>query len=170
MTNFYAPPEHHLDKPVSGSYWINGRALVGSDPIDLPAYCVKCGSATESGGRRINQKLSWSSRWLLLLIIVNIIVLLVVYLIVRSRVNVGYSICPTCWSKLVKWRYIALGFWLAGILVVFTPYLIWSFLVFVFALVFTMLGQRPIRVSKCVKKEFFLVGFGPNFLTRIAQT
>jgi hypothetical protein len=71
-------------QPTKHQSWQDGSRVVVERDGELPKFCVRCG---EPGVEQLTRKLSWSSPWLLLLVIVGLFAGgIILYLIVASLV------------------------------------------------------------------------------------
>lgn len=158
---------------------IDGKYLVGRDPMELVTYCVKCGATTdpENGeGKRYRRRLSWAPPWVYIFALVNLIVLAIVYMITRRQVNVAYSLCGPCRKRRFRLQMINAAFWLGLLTAVIvailteTPGLMLLALVLLIAgLVMLVVVNGPLRIERHKEGVFSLVGAGTPFMSRFGR-
>lgn len=85
----YRPAPMQATKPQC---WQDGNQLVVERDGELPSVCVRCG---QPGVERISRRVSWSSPWLLLLILLGVIFYVLIASIAAKRSRVTIWLCAS---------------------------------------------------------------------------
>jgi hypothetical protein len=173
-------PEFPPQSPPAGAYeetWrVEGDRIISPSPLTLPEGCVTCGDPVVNG-RRFNKTLFYCSPWVWLTILVGLLPFIIIYLVVRKPLAISYAQCSTCVGRQNTKKWIAVGVWVVFLAMVAVS--IWSqsliavivmIVLFLGALVATVLANPPLRVTGYESGYFFVKGASPRFLANLAGT
>lgn len=181
MSNPYSVPavtDEILQADDPQGFRIIGNQLVCSKTAALPEICIVTGTTTDLV--RIQRKLVWSPRWLLLVLLISPILLLLIYLLVRRRCDVSWSMSRKLVRKLWGRFFLGLGGVLIGMpagfifssAIGFYHIAFYSMLAMIVGgIILMLLSGYPLRVERQQGgKIFWLTGYSMHFIKAVNQT
>jgi len=148
---------------------MGGGTISGTSPMSLQPDCIRCGRDAR-GGRRVEGRLDYYPRWVWLGLVGGLLPVIVLCFIGRKKLRISFSLCPDC-ARRQRWKQgMAAATWVlvaASILVSVKLddawILIGTALLFVGAIVASVLGSDPLQVSAYQDRVFTVKGFGREF-------
>lgn len=181
MSNPYSVPsvtdEVLLPRDPQG-FRIIGSHLMCSKTVELPEICIVTGSTTDLV--RIRRKLSWSPRWLLLVLLISPILMVLIYLLIRRRCHVTWSMSRKLVRKLWGRFFLGLGLLVVGIpaIVVLSDALgfydaaVYTVLAMIVgSIILILMSGYPLKVQRQESGTiFWLTGYSMRFIQAVSQT
>ncbi len=142
----------------------------------LPDGCVKCGVPTP-GGARTRKKLFYTPAWIWVTLLIGVVPLLVLYYVLRKPIEVSYCVCEKCTSRMGLKKGIAVAAWVlflaavaVGVYTGATPALVAMVVLFIAAVVATVLVSAPLRVTGYDERYFSVGGACSEFVSALGET
>jgi hypothetical protein len=179
--NPYAPSKASLgtrsgsaDVSSDVSVWRDGKTVVTLHGASLPARCVKCNAPADQPTKE--RTVYWVHPAVYLLLLAGFLILLIVYLIVRKKAEVNPGLCEAhkkrrVFAIIYTWFAFLGGLFgmIAGASNGSGAVGIFSFLVFLSAIVVGMAWGRLIHVKKITPDEVRLGGFSTEYLAQLPE-
>ena len=161
-----------------GNISVANKRIIGQSPIELPLGCVKCGERAHDG-RRFDRVLYYCAPWVWVTFLVGAwLVPLILYVTTRKPVKVGYSLCDACSKKQDLKKIAAIAGWVLFLAVIVASVatenvMLAAFgipVVFLGAVVASVLANPPLRVAGMNQGYFELAGASPLFRSRVQES
>jgi len=159
--NPFAPPdaEVHHDRPLDAELIFEGGSAIGTDPVEFPERCVRCGS-DRPGGLHCRWRARRRRRWIAELFTWP----------TAPSCRLQCYLCPACTRRRRIWQGTAAGAALGlGAMLVYavlvTPTPLWLFYAcaLIALLVTIRRAQAPLWIADHEERGFVIQGFSADF-------
>lgn len=153
---------------------VEGNLLVVTSEVVLPPFCVKSGQPLQPNDIK-RQEFYWCHPAVALLILVNIIAVMIAYYILRKKCVLTYGITPEVRWNYRKWLIIKIGLVIGSVISIplviiteSTPLIVIAVIFFIASVIFALVNNAVLTVSRHKNGQFWIKGCSPEFLRHVS--